>query len=68
MIVDWQKITDEVQSIYTKWINSEPINYWKLDKLDTLKKAESDKSDTIKSNTIQHHKKKKYDLQQTEQR
>lgn len=38
MIVDWNKIAEDLQSIYTNWINAEPIDYWKTDKSDTIKK------------------------------
>ena len=63
MIVDWNKVIESVDTIYTDWINAEPIDYWKdlkSDELDALKKdrnltnhtpikkAESDRCDTIK--------------------
>ena len=41
MIVDWNKVIESVDTIYTDWISAKPIDYWKdlkLDELDTLKK------------------------------
>jgi hypothetical protein len=33
MIVDWNKVIESVSTIYTDWINAEPIDYWKDSKL-----------------------------------
>ena len=63
MIVDWNKVIESVSTIYTDWINAEPIDYWKdlkLHELHTLKKnktlrilhlkkgSKSNESNTIK--------------------
>jgi hypothetical protein len=59
MTVDWNKVIESVNTIYTDWINAEPIDYWKdikLHELDALKKDRNRTNRTpIKKNIKQQN-------------
>ena len=59
MTVDWNKVIESVNTIYTDWINAEPIDYWKdikLHELDALKKDRNRTNRTpIKKNRKQQN-------------
>ena len=58
MTVDWNKVIESVNTIYTDWINAEPIDYWKDLKLDELDALKKDRNRTNRTPIKKNRKKK----------
>jgi hypothetical protein len=58
MTVDWNKVIESVNTIYTDWINAEPIDYWKDIKLHELDALKKDRNRTNRTPIKKNRKKK----------